>query len=95
MSLAVGNAPVTSQQPSVGKSTPLAWKPVSPYPSGTNPRAGGAGASSRRPVIASLPGATRHQPNFMPTEPSLATYSGPALTTPSGHSPPTQSRPLP
>jgi hypothetical protein len=43
VSLVVGNAPVTSQQPSVGKSTPLAWKPVSLYPSGTNPRAGGAG----------------------------------------------------
>jgi hypothetical protein len=28
--LVVGNAPVISQQPSVGKSTPLAWKPVGP-----------------------------------------------------------------
>jgi hypothetical protein len=28
--------PVTSQQPSVGKVTPLDWKPVGPYPAGTS-----------------------------------------------------------
>src|SRR5215475_1092202 len=57
-------------------------------------RSGGAGASSRRPVICRYPRTARHQPNFMSTAPSASTKSGPAVITPSGHRPPTHSFPL-
>jgi hypothetical protein len=39
--------PVTSQHPTVGKISAVAWNPVSPYPSGIEARKGGAGASIR------------------------------------------------
>jgi len=41
------------------------------------------------------PGTFRHQPNFMPTRPRRSTNPLSAAITPCGHSPPTQSLPLP
>src|SRR6476659_10624033 len=38
---------------------------------------------------------SRYQPNFMPSEPSGLTSSGVTMTTPCGHSAPTQSEVLP
>src|SRR5436309_2558347 len=45
---------------------PVAWKPLSPYPSGISACSGGAAVSSRLPSIVNLPGAVRHQPTFTP-----------------------------
>ena len=87
--------PVTSQQPSVGNETPLAWKPWDPYPSGTEERSGGPGASSRRPVMVSVPETIRHQPNFHPIDPSLSTNPESASITPPSPRPPTHRASLP
>src|SRR5262245_62100554 len=73
--------------------TPLDWKPVIPYPVGA--RTGGAGASSRRPVLLNGPDTWRHQPNFIQTEPSGSMKSGVATITPRRPSPRTQSVRLP
>lgn len=86
---------MTSQQPSVGKETPLAWNPLGPYPSGTEARSGGPGASSRRPAIVSVPEAIRHQPSFHSIDPSLSTKRESARITPPSPSPPTHKKLLP
>jgi hypothetical protein len=86
--------PVTSQHPSVGQVTPLDWKSVARIRPG-HPLAGAGPARRRRPVMCRRPGAVRHHPNFMPTRPRRSRKSPLAAITPCGHSPPTQSFPLP
>ena len=69
--------PVTSQHPTVGKISIVAWNPMSPYPSGIHARRGGAGASSLFPsIIINLPRVPRHHPNFMLNDPSGSTNPG-------------------
>ncbi len=66
--------PVTSQQPTVGKRIAVDWKPVSPYPSGMFAASGGAGASSRRPAMVSVPRTPgpRHQGTSSPAHHSAS-----------------------
>src|SRR5579884_332914 len=40
---------VICQQPTVGNSSALGWKPLLPYPNGTDARSAGAGPSRRLP----------------------------------------------
>jgi hypothetical protein len=86
--------PVTSQHPGVGKMTAEAWKPVGPYPAGTQDRTRGAVASSRRPVIVRRPLTPRVQGNLTARLPFGRTSSRRVRMTPRGYIT-TQSRPFP